>query len=62
MSRVILSFQIKAVSNRSNGKTTPAACKLALTGAGQFRSNMRKINPFTCSGDCATPLKFGDGN
>jgi hypothetical protein len=62
MSRVILSFQIKAVSNRSNGETTAPACKLALTGTGQFRSNMRKINPLTGSGDCATPLKLGDGN
>jgi hypothetical protein len=62
MSRVILSFQIWAVSNRSNGKTTAAACKLALTGGGQFRSNMRKINPIASSGGGASPLKFGGGN
>jgi hypothetical protein len=59
---VIVSFQIIALSNRSTGETIAAVRKLALTGTGQFRSNMRKINPFSCSGDSATPLKFGDGN
>ncbi len=62
MRTVLLSFQILAKSNRSTGETAAAACNLALTGVGQFRSNMRKINPFTCSGDCATSLKLGDGN
>jgi hypothetical protein len=62
MGRVILSFQILAKAKRLSGETTAAARKLALTGTGQFRSNMRKINPLTGSGDCATPLKLGDGN
>jgi hypothetical protein len=62
MSSVLFSFQILAKTNRPTGETTAAARKLALTGTGQFRSNMRKINPLTGSGDCATPLKLGDGN
>jgi hypothetical protein len=59
---VILSLKILAKANHSTCETIARARKLALTGASQFRSNMRQINPFTCSGDCATPLKFGDGN
>lgn len=62
MSDTILSFQILAIANRSIRETTAAARKLALTGTGQFRSNMRDINPFTCSGGCAAPLKSGGGN
>ena len=58
----MFNFQIFAKANRSTGETTAAVRKLALTGTGQFRSNMCKINPFTCSGDSATPLKLGDRN
>jgi hypothetical protein len=62
MSSLVLSLQILAEANRSTGETVAAARKLALTGVGQFRSNMRKINPITCSGGGATPLKLGGGN
>jgi hypothetical protein len=62
MSGAIPGFQILPKTNCPTGETAAAARKLALTGAGQFRSNMRKINPFTCSGGCAAPLKIGDGN
>ncbi len=62
MSSLIPSFQVLAKANRLTGETVAAARKLALTGVGQFRSNMRKINPSTCSGGGATPLKLGGGN
>ena len=59
MSDVILNLRSRMITNRSIEETNDVARKLALTGVGQIRSNMRNITSLTGAGCSARAGEAG---